>query len=337
VSIEQAMYLALGVLLAGLVVLLFLPALWGRASRLSMRRLQMLAPFTREEAIAQRDLLRAEYAFRERKIAQELEEAKATKAKHLLEIGRKAVQLHEHDEKQKRAEAESRELERQLAEARGQLDERGELLAVTENALHAATARYERLLNGLRTANLDPQQFGADAQSQPSAPEAALKSKLAELHEESRRLRSAVETLQRENVSLAPKAQSFDAAAADLARLRPEFEGVQASKQGLENELDALRVATSEDSNRKAGRIAHLESALRQSRDEARDYAEKLETARADNSMLQGAVNALRKDRERMRGSALPAMSLDAGDVAALRQEIVNLGAKMLNSKEHAG
>ena len=72
-------------------------------------------------------------------------------------------------------------------------------------------------------------------------------------------LRSAVETLQRENVSLAPKAQSFDAAAADLARLRPEFEGVQASKQGLENELDALRVATSEDSNRKAGRIAHLD------------------------------------------------------------------------------
>jgi myosin heavy subunit len=337
VSIEQAMYLALGFLLAGFGVLLFLPALWGRASRLSMRRLQMLAPFTREEAIAQRDLQRAEYAFRERKIAQELEEAKATKAKHLLEIGRKTVQLHEHDEKHKRAEAESRELERQLAEARGQLGERGELLAMTENALHAATERYERVLNGLRAANLDPQQFGADAQGELSDPEAALKTKLADLHDENDKLRRAVETLQSEYNSLAPKARSFDAAAADLARLRPEFEGVQARKQGLESELDALRVTSREDSNRHAGRIAHLESALRQSRDEARDYADKLETARADNSMLQGAVNALRKDRERMRGSALPAISLDAGDVAALRQEIVNLGARMLNSKEHAG
>jgi myosin heavy subunit len=334
VSIEQAMYVALGFLLAGLVVLLFLPALWGRASRLSMRRLQMLAPFTREEAIAQRDLLRAEYAFRERRIAQELEEAKATKAKHLLEIGRKTVQLHEHDEKQKRAEAESRELERQLAEARGQLGERGELLAVTETALHAATARYENVLNALRAANLDPQAFGA---GELSASEAAVKTKLADLHEENGALRRAVESLQSENAALSPRAQSFDAAAADLARLRPEFETIQAGKKGLEDELRALRATTREDSNRQAGRIAHLESALRQSRDEARDYAEKLETARADNSMLQGAVNALRKDRERMRGSALPSISLDAGDVAALRQEIVTLGAKMLNSKEHAG
>jgi hypothetical protein len=334
VSIEQAMYVALGFLLAGLVVLLFLPALWGRASRLSMRRLQMLAPFTREEAIAQRDLLRAEYAFRERRIAQELEEAKATKAKHLLEIGRKTVQLHEHDEKQKRAEAESRELERQLAEALGQLGERGELLAVTETALHAATARYENVLNALRAANLDPQAFGA---GELNASEAGVKTKLADLHEENGALRRAVERLQSENAALSPRAQGFDAAAADLARLRPEFETVQAGKKGIEDELRALRATTGEDSNRQAGRVAHLESALRQSRDEARDYAVKLETARADNSMLQGAVNALRKDRERMRGSALPSISLDAGDVAALRQEIVTLGAKMLNSKEHAG
>jgi len=336
VSIEQAMYLTLGFLIAGLVVLLFLPALWGRASRLSMRRLQMLAPFTREEAIAQRDLLRAEYAFRERKIAQELEEAKATKARHLLEIGRKTVQLHEHEEKQKRAEAESRELERQLAETRGQLDERGELLAVTENALHAATARYERVLNGLRAANLDPQQFGAEARGEVNAAEAALETKLADLQDEGGKLRRAVESLQKENASLFPRAQSFDAASADLARLRPEFENLQASKQGLESELNGLRVSTREDSNRKAARIVQLESALRQARDEARDHAEKLENARADNSMLQGAIDALRKDRERMRGSALPTTSLDAGDVAALRQEIVSLGAKMLNPKEHA-
>ena len=334
--IEQAMYVALGFLLAGLVVLLFLPALWARASRLSMRRLQMLAPFTREEAIAQRDLLRADHAFRERRIAQELDEAKATKAKHLLEIGRKTVQLHEQEEKHRRAEAHSRELERQLDETRGWLAERGELLALTESALHAATARYERVLNGLRAENLDPQKLGAVAPGEVGAPEDALKPKLAELHGQSGELRRAVETLQRENASLSPKAQSFDAAAAELARLRLEFENVQARRQELENELDALRAASREDHDRRASRISHLELALRQSRDEARDLAEKLETARADNSMLQGAINALRKDRERMRGSALPSGSLDAGDVAALRQEIVNLGARMLNSKEPA-
>ncbi|ARN83599.1 hypothetical protein B1812_11850 [Methylocystis bryophila] len=331
------MFLALGFLLAGILVLLFLPALWARASRLSMRRLQMLAPFTREEAIAQRDLLRADHAFRERKIAQELDEARATKAKHLLEIGRKTVQLHEQEEKQKRAEAQSRELQRELAEARDQLGERAELLALTERALHGVIARYERLLNGLRDANLDPQAFGADARGELSAAEDALNARLAELHEDYRGLRRAVEALQRENASLSPRANGFDAAAADLAQLRPELESVRTRKQGLEDELNALRATSRDDSERKASRIAQLELALRQSRDEARDYAEKLETARADNSMLEGAINALRKDRERMRGSALPSVSLDAGDVATLRQEIVNLGARMLNTKEHAG
>ena len=336
-SIEQAMYLALGFLIAGLVVLLFLPALWARASRLSMRRLQMLAPFTREEAIAQRDLLRADYAFRERKIAQDLEEAKAAKANHLLEIGRKTVQLHESDEKLHASEAQARELERQLAEARGQLDERGDLLAVTEAALHATTERYERLLGGLRAAGADPAQYAAVAPGDPGPPDTALNLKLSELHEENEKLRRAVEALRKETLSLSPKAEGFDAAAADLARLRPEFESMKTKAQALEDELNTLRTASLDDSNQMAGRMAQLVTTLGQARDEARDYAQKLETARADNSMLQGAVNALRKDRERMRGSALPTVSLDAGDVAALRQEIVNLGARMLDSKEPAG
>ncbi|MBI5012898.1 MAG: hypothetical protein HZC06_09325, partial [Methylocystis sp.] len=46
--IEQAMYFALGFLVAGLFALMFLPAFWRRALRLSMRRLQMLAPMSME-------------------------------------------------------------------------------------------------------------------------------------------------------------------------------------------------------------------------------------------------------------------------------------------------
>ncbi|HEY8139198.1 MAG TPA: hypothetical protein VIF61_15255, partial [Methylocystis sp.] len=78
--IEQAMYFALGLLVAGLGMLMFLPAFWRRAMRLSMRRLQMLAPLSREQAIAQRDLLRAEFALRERRLEQEMDAIKASKA-----------------------------------------------------------------------------------------------------------------------------------------------------------------------------------------------------------------------------------------------------------------
>ena len=51
------MYFALGFLVAGLLTLLFLPAFWRRAMRLSMRRLQMLAPMSMQEVIAERDRL----------------------------------------------------------------------------------------------------------------------------------------------------------------------------------------------------------------------------------------------------------------------------------------
>ena len=66
--IEQAMYFALGFLIAGLVFLMLLPAFWRRAMRLSMRRLQMLAPMSMDEVTAERDLLRAEFAAREYRI-----------------------------------------------------------------------------------------------------------------------------------------------------------------------------------------------------------------------------------------------------------------------------
>src|SRR5208283_727686 len=64
VVIEYAMYFALGFLIAGLLMLMAMPAFWRRAMRLSMRRLQLLAPLSREDAIAERDLLRAEFAVR---------------------------------------------------------------------------------------------------------------------------------------------------------------------------------------------------------------------------------------------------------------------------------
>jgi len=127
---------------------MFLPAFWRRAMRLSMRRLQMLAPLTREEAIAERDLLRADFALRERRIEQAMEAVKATKAKDLRELGQRAARIFELDGKLKKSEAGARELERQLGETRQTLEERTSLLDSTEGALHEMTQRVERVLLG---------------------------------------------------------------------------------------------------------------------------------------------------------------------------------------------
>jgi hypothetical protein len=82
--IEQAMYFALGFLVAGLFTLMFLPAFWRRAMRLSMRRLQMLAPMSMEQVVAERDLLRAEASASYRQLEQRMESVKASKAQELL-------------------------------------------------------------------------------------------------------------------------------------------------------------------------------------------------------------------------------------------------------------
>ena len=68
--IEQTMVFAAGFLLAGLLALLFLPALWRRALRLSRRRLEMQMPLSMDEIVAERDQLRAQFASDRRRIEQ---------------------------------------------------------------------------------------------------------------------------------------------------------------------------------------------------------------------------------------------------------------------------
>jgi len=62
------MFFALGVLVAGLLGLMILPALWRRAVRLSTRRIEMQTPLSMDEVLADRDLLRAEFAVAERRL-----------------------------------------------------------------------------------------------------------------------------------------------------------------------------------------------------------------------------------------------------------------------------
>jgi len=89
--IEQAMIFALGFLVSGLLALLFLPAFWRRALRLSTRRLEMLMPLSMAEVFAERDQLRAQAAVEIRRAEQKLEAMRKDAAGHLAENGRRAA------------------------------------------------------------------------------------------------------------------------------------------------------------------------------------------------------------------------------------------------------
>ncbi len=323
-SIEQAMYFALGFLIAGLFALMFTPAIWRRAMRLSMRRLQMLAPLSREEAIAERDLLRAEFAVRERRLEQEMTAIKASKAQDLLDVGRHAVRIANLDELLKKSQAQGRELQHELEEARKTLSERAELLNSTEMALLEVTQHAERGVASLRALRTDHEELGRE-KAQALTRVAAHETRMGDLHQENTELKRELSKLQADFAEVTAEAKRLGAADAELIRVSDDLKKVSAVKIALEETLASQRSRAKEEEAFQAGEIAHLENALRLARAEARDNADKLEMARADNSMLQGAIEALRADHARRRSGTVN----DAQDIAELRKEITDLATRI--------
>jgi predicted nucleic acid-binding Zn-ribbon protein len=123
--IEQAIYFGLGCVVAGLMALSFTPVLWARALRLTRQRLQVQIPVSMQEILADRDHLRAGFAFAARALEQEMDNVRATKAGDMSELGRRAVEIFN--------------LSQELAEARAELESQGqEIERLTREAVEAA-------------------------------------------------------------------------------------------------------------------------------------------------------------------------------------------------------
>src|SRR5690349_17942790 len=71
--IENIMYFALGLLVAGLLALVIMPAVWRRAVRLTKRRIEAATPITMAEFRADKDQLRAEFALSTRRLEMNVE------------------------------------------------------------------------------------------------------------------------------------------------------------------------------------------------------------------------------------------------------------------------
>jgi hypothetical protein len=81
--IESVMYFALGALAASLVALLILPAIWGRAVRLTKKRIEAATPMSMAEFRADKDQLRAEFALTTRRLEKSVETLRARLAQQL--------------------------------------------------------------------------------------------------------------------------------------------------------------------------------------------------------------------------------------------------------------
>ena len=92
-GIENIMYFALGLLVAGLLALIIMPAVWRRAVRLTKKRIEAATPITMAEFRADKDQLRAEFALSTRRLEMNVEALRRRLSEQLRDINRKRSEV----------------------------------------------------------------------------------------------------------------------------------------------------------------------------------------------------------------------------------------------------
>lgn len=319
------MLFAAGFLLAGLLTLLFLPALWRRALRLSRRRLEMQMPLSMDEIVAERDQLRAEFAGERRRIEQANEALQQARASDMAELGRRAGVI-------ARLDGERASLHAQLDAAASAAEAARLEFELVNETRRLEIIALESSLESLRLLNFD------------------LESELAQARSSLERANSASEALERERgfalTDLAAASARRDAlqgaveeAHEKLERQEAELRDLRRDKTRLTREIaDALhalelaRAAETELTSQAQKQNAHA-------REEARLQSDKNQTLRVERDALAGALEAARREAASLRAEAAPArpgsnsaalsQASDEGD-ELLRKAIVEIGAEML-------
>ena len=154
--IEPIMYIGIGFLVAGLLVIGVIPLVHARAVRLTMRRLEALTPLSMAEIQADKDQLRAEFAMSMSRLEMNVEQMKAKTTNQLAEIGKKSeaigrlkfelgektAALFALEAKEKQLTDDVRALENELAARTATLEETEGALAATQAELAQITANF---------------------------------------------------------------------------------------------------------------------------------------------------------------------------------------------------
>jgi chromosome segregation ATPase len=142
--IEQAMIFALGFLVAGLLALAFVPAVWARANRLTRRQLEMQIPLSVQEILAERDQLRAEFAVERCRLDQRVAQLSDRHAGDLAQLGQLVAQLSQLQDDVATGAHALKESEAAAAHARSELFATQAELGAVHKAFYDAEGLLER-------------------------------------------------------------------------------------------------------------------------------------------------------------------------------------------------
>src|SRR5687768_3083260 len=145
--IEPIMYIAIGFLVACMLIIGLIPVVHARAVRLTTRRLEAVTPMSMGEIQADKDQLRAEFAMSTRRLEMTVDQMKSKTTSQLAEIGKKSeaigrlkLELGEKTATLFALEAKEKQLTEELRDAQQQRDEKTSTLQETERLLGEARA-----------------------------------------------------------------------------------------------------------------------------------------------------------------------------------------------------
>jgi len=256
--IEQALYFAIGFLVASLAAVVATPVMSRRAMRLAEARARLQAPLTEKQAIAERDALRAAHAVEQARLEYRLALAEEASIGLRAEGGRQSAKI-------VALEADAEEHRRVISDQRAEIDkgasERRDLeaaLAASETALREAAAQRDQTRIALAAAAARQGELEAEASRD--------RARIAILTARAENLEARLEALSRSAKTAEEKA---DKAAAELAgSLAAESERARELEEGLREAIgrnrgltESLSRADAEQQER-ARRLADLESRL---------------------------------------------------------------------------
>ncbi len=253
-AIENVMYFVLGLLVAGLIALIILPAVWRRAVRLTKKRIEAATPMSMAEFRADKDQLRAEFALSTRRLEMNVEALRRRLADQLRDINRKKSELGGiKDERDSHLQV-VRELEEREAEARRRIleleKEAADLtqkLRMRDRELSDRSSQLEAARESLRSAS--PRSFSVDGKSLSGDYNSDVDQLLGYLETEKKR----AAFLETQNRSLIEELESANKSAADAQV------SAAASRERLAQQEDAVTTGRTELADAEA-RIADAEN-----------------------------------------------------------------------------
>src|SRR5215813_3741025 len=333
--IEPMMYIGIGFLVAGLLVIGVIPLVHARAVRLTLRRLEASTPVSMAEIAAEKDQLRAEFAMAMSRLEMTVEQMKAKTTSQLAEIGRKseAVARSKFELGEKAAallalEAKEKQLTEDLGIAQGELAAKTAALEETERALASAQAELAHV-----TASFNDASVAAGGQrvelTALRAQADAFKGQLESYEKETKalweHLNSKTAELETSTRQLAEERGRAD----DLANRVAELVAQTAESQALGARVQELAARLDEQARSLADREHHTENlrstamgaqkieAELRAQPEAQDrHRVAMETLRTEKSLIENELKRSQEERDKLQR-----------EIAAARRDGENVGA----------